>query len=63
MFEVVRSILSEGLICDDCLGRQFAKCSTNLTNKQRGSALRIVAAMIDDEPFSPLEVRDPTTSC
>ncbi|MGZ4935379.1 MAG: tRNA pseudouridine(54/55) synthase Pus10 [Halobacteriota archaeon] len=63
MFDVVRSILSEGPICDDCLGRQFAKCSTNLTNKQRGSALRIVSAMISDEPFSPPDGRDPDSSC
>ncbi len=63
MFEVVRSILSEGPICDDCLGRQFAKCSTNLTNKQRGSALRIVAAMINGEPFNHAEDQEPNVSC
>ncbi len=63
MFSVVRLILSEGPICDDCLGRQFAKCSTNLTNKQRGSALRIAAAMMDDKPFDPTEAQDSNVSC
>ncbi len=63
MFGVVRSILNEGPICDDCLGRQFAKCSTNLTNKQRGRALRITTAMINDEPFSPADAQDSGTSC
>ena len=52
MFEIVTSILSEGPICDDCLGRQFAKCSTNLTNKQRGQAIRIVKAMLDNTPVN-----------
>ncbi len=63
MFEVVRSIISEGPICDDCLGRQFAKCSTNLTNKERGRALRVTAAMINDEPFSPPDPQGPNDSC
>ncbi len=63
MFEVVRAILSEGPICDDCLGRQFAKCSTNLTNRQRGSALKTVVAMINDEPFNAFESPDTEINC
>ncbi len=63
MFEVVSSVLSEGPICDDCLGRQFAKCSTNLTNKQRGNALRIVTAMLNREPFTPAEAQDSKALC
>ncbi len=63
MFEIVRTILNEGPICDDCLGRQFAKCSTNLTNKQRGNALRTVVAMMDDEPFGAAKNHDPNSDC
>ena len=63
MFEIVMSILSEGPICDDCLGRQFAKCSTNLTNKQRGRAARVVAAMISNTPIDPREDQEPNSSC
>jgi len=63
MFEIVSSVLSEGPICDDCLGRQFAKCSTNLTNKQRGNALRIVTAMLNREPFTPAEAQDSNALC
>ena len=52
MFDVVTSIMREGPICADCLGRQFAECSSNLTNKQRGQAIRVVAAMMNDVPVS-----------
>ena len=63
MFEIVTSILSEGPICDDCLGRQFAKCSTNLTNKQRGQAIRIVKAMLDNTPANISEWEDAYGTC
>jgi len=63
MFETVMSILSEGPICDDCLGRQFAKCSTNLTNKQRGRAARIVAAMINNTPIDPEKNQEASLRC
>ena len=38
-------VMSEGPICDSCLGRQFAKLSTGMTNKERGSAIRTVLSM------------------
>ena len=63
MFEIVTSILSEGPICDDCLGRQFAKCSTNLTNKQRGRAIRIVKAMLDNAPMNIQELEEAYDTC
>ena len=38
-------------ICDNCLGRQFGHLISDTTNKERGEALRKVAAMeIDAEP-------------
>jgi tRNA pseudouridine synthase 10 len=52
MFDVVAAIIREGPICADCLGRQFAGCSTNLTNKQRGQAIRVVAAMLQNTPVN-----------
>src|SRR5659263_685387 len=52
MFDVVNSIMREGLICADCLGRQFAEYSSNLTNKQRGQAIRVVTAMLNNTPVN-----------
>ncbi|MDY6959209.1 MAG: tRNA pseudouridine(54/55) synthase Pus10, partial [Halobacteriota archaeon] len=37
--------MEEGPICDSCLGRQFAKLSTGLTNRERGSSIRTVLSM------------------
>jgi len=37
-----RTIINEGPICDNCLGRQFAKISTGLTNEKRGEIVRSV---------------------
>ncbi|KAF5419639.1 MAG: tRNA pseudouridine synthase Pus10 [Candidatus Methanogaster sp.] len=57
--DIARAVLDEGLICDHCLGRQFAKLSTGLTNRERGAAIRLVLAMTadaaddDDEPMHP----------
>ncbi len=45
ILDTARKILNEGLICDHCLGRQFAKLSTGLSNDQRGKALKLVLAM------------------
>ncbi|MCZ7399910.1 MAG: tRNA pseudouridine(54/55) synthase Pus10, partial [Candidatus Methanoperedens sp.] len=45
ILDTARKILHEGPICDHCLGRQFAKLSTGLSNDQRGKALRITLAM------------------
>jgi tRNA pseudouridine synthase 10 len=52
MFDVVTSVMREGPICADCLGRQFAECSSNLTNKQRGQAIRVVTAMLNNTPVN-----------
>ncbi len=38
-------IIHEGPICDNCMGRQFAKLSTGLTNAQRGNSLKMALAM------------------
>ena len=35
-----RTIINEGPICDNCLGRQFAKISSGLTNENRGEIVR-----------------------
>jgi len=45
ILDTARKILHEGIICDHCLGRQFAKLSTGLSNDERGKALRLVLAM------------------
>lgn len=38
-------VIKEGAICDHCLGRQFAKLSTGLSNDERGKALRLTLSM------------------
>jgi tRNA pseudouridine synthase 10 len=38
-------IIHEGPICDHCLGRQFAKLSTGLSNDRRGAAMKLVLSM------------------
>ena len=63
MFKVVASIMQEGPICAHCLGRQFAKCATHLTNKQRGDAIRIVMAMLDNEPVNVQDWESAENSC
>jgi tRNA pseudouridine synthase 10 len=45
IIDITRKILHEGVICDHCLGRQFAKLSTGLSNDQRGAALKLVSSM------------------
>src|SRR5659263_29003 len=45
LIDMTRKILHEGAICDHCLGRQFAKLSTGLSNDQRGAALKLVSSM------------------
>jgi len=42
------SILEEHTICDRCLGRQFAWLSTDTTNNERGSAIKLTLSMIAD---------------
>ncbi len=45
ILDTARKIIKEGAICDHCLGRQFAKLSTGLSNDQRGRAIKLVLAM------------------
>ncbi|MDO8726426.1 MAG: tRNA pseudouridine(54/55) synthase Pus10 [Candidatus Methanoperedens sp.] len=45
ILDTARKILKEGPICDHCLGRQFAKLSTGLSNDMRGNAIRLILAM------------------
>ncbi len=51
LLDIATRILEEGPICDHCLGRQFAKLSTGLTNKERGSALKTALAMLGHQKF------------
>ncbi len=44
--EEAAAILPAGPICDDCLGRAFAKLGHGLSNRERGRALRAVLAML-----------------
>ncbi|MDI6888507.1 MAG: tRNA pseudouridine(54/55) synthase Pus10 [Methanocellales archaeon] len=49
LLDVAAKVLDQGPICDNCLGRQFAKLSTGLSNKERGAAIRTVLAMFRDQ--------------
>ncbi|MFC4550009.1 MULTISPECIES: tRNA pseudouridine(54/55) synthase Pus10 [Halorussus] len=46
-----RRVIENGPVCDSCLGRCFADRSFGLTNDERGNALRVAAALEDDEPY------------
>lgn len=45
IIETAKCILKEGPVCDSCLGRQFGKLSTGLTNAQRGLAIKTEMSM------------------
>ena len=45
ILETSRKVMKEGPICDHCLGRQFAKLSTGLSNDMRGNAIRLLLEM------------------
>lgn len=45
IIETAKCILKEGPVCDACLGRQFGKLSTGLTNAQRGFAIKTEMSM------------------
>lgn len=53
LLDDARAVLSEGDICDGCLGRRFAERSYGLTSLERGNALRVAVAMEDDEAYDP----------
>ena len=58
LLEEARSVLSEGTICDGCLGRRFAELSHGLTSRERGKALHVAVAMEDDEPYEDVSPED-----
>ncbi len=51
VLEISKKILHEGPICDHCLGRQFAKLSTGLSNKERGQALKLALVLEGDSAY------------
>jgi len=51
ILEIAKKIIHEGPICDHCMGRQFAKLSTGLTDDERGRAIKLVLAMEGDRIF------------
>jgi len=55
LLESARAVHAEGPVCDACLGRVFADRSHGLGNADRGRALRVTLAMLDDEPFEPAD--------
>jgi tRNA pseudouridine synthase 10 len=55
LLAAARGALSAGPVCDHCLGRLVADRSFGLGNDERGRALRVTAALVDDEPFEPAE--------
>jgi tRNA pseudouridine synthase 10 len=55
VLEDARRVMSQDPICDACVGRPFADRSFGLTNAERGKAVRVTAALADDDPHEPLE--------
>jgi tRNA pseudouridine synthase 10 len=54
MVAMLASITEEyGPICDHCLGRLVAKRSFGLSNDERGRAIRIYAALVENKPYVP----------
>jgi tRNA pseudouridine synthase 10 len=51
ILETAKKIINEGPICDHCMGRQFARLSTGLTNVERGSAVKLSLVMQGDALF------------
>ncbi|MDK2948793.1 MAG: tRNA pseudouridine synthase 10, partial [Methanolobus sp.] len=51
ILETAKKIIEEGPICDHCMGRQFAKLSTGLTNVERGQAIKLALTMEGDAIF------------
>jgi tRNA pseudouridine synthase 10 len=58
LLDDARRLAATGPVCDACLGRVFADRSFGLTNAERGRALRVAAAVDDDEPFDPVDDAD-----
>jgi len=55
VIEAARPVIPQEPICDACVGRPFAGRSFGLSNAERGKALRVAAALADDEPYEPSE--------
>ena len=55
VLEDARGVIAQKPICDACVGRTFADRSFGLSNTERGKALRVTAALEDDEPYEPGE--------
>ncbi len=55
ILEDARGVMTQEPICDACIGRPFADRSFGLTNAERGKALRVTAALADDDPYEPTE--------
>jgi tRNA pseudouridine synthase 10 len=55
ILEDARRVMAQEPICDACVGRPFADRSFGLTNAERGKALRVAAALEDDDPHEPPE--------
>jgi tRNA pseudouridine synthase 10 len=51
VLEISKKILHEGPVCDHCLGRQFAKLSTGLSNRERGYALKLALVLEGDRIY------------
>ncbi|WP_135821280.1 tRNA pseudouridine(54/55) synthase Pus10 [Halostella litorea] len=58
VLEDARRVAAGGPVCDACLGRPFADRSFGLTNAERGKALRVAAALADDEPYESPDPAD-----
>ncbi len=51
ILETSRKVLESHPICNHCLGRQFAWLSTNTSNDDRGSAIKLTLSMMADQDF------------
>jgi tRNA pseudouridine synthase 10 len=51
ILEILKKVLHEGPVCDHCLGRQFAKLSTGLSNRERGQALKLALVLEGDRIY------------
>ncbi|HII00757.1 TPA: tRNA pseudouridine(54/55) synthase Pus10 [Methanosarcinaceae archaeon] len=51
VLEISKKILQEGPVCDHCMGRQFAKLSTGLSNMERGQAVKLTLALEGDRVY------------
>jgi len=50
------ALLQNRDLCDDCLGRQFAKLGHGLSNAQRGQALRIALCLQNNTTYTQTEL-------